>query len=109
MPTLPAPVDDNGNITVPAESGVTIPIREQSNDAIPVPIDISALPLRFLVKGRLDKMLEEDPNNALGQLLVITEEDADQLGTTWKNFVLLDMTVAENPISLWYGKIRRAS
>ncbi len=107
MPTIPGPVDDSGNIIVPAEGGVIIPIREQTNATPPVPIDISAVPMRFLVKGRLDKMLVTNPSEPLGKRLIITETEADSLSVKPHNFQLLDTTDVNLPVALWIGKIRR--
>lgn len=107
MPTIPGPVDESGNITVPAEGGVEIPLKEQTSDTTPVQVDISALPLRFYVKGRLDIVPDVDPEDPLGRLLTITEDEADNLGTSPVSFQLLDETNPDVPIPLWYGTIRR--
>lgn len=88
---------------------MSIPIREQSNATPPVPINISTLPLRFVVKGRISKVLAADPGYALGQLLTLTETEADQLSTTWKSFQLLDESVPSVPVPIWSGKIRRGT
>jgi hypothetical protein len=109
MPTIPGPVDDSGNITVPAEGGVTIPIKEQDNATPPVQIDISALALQFLVKGRLDMVPGPDSNDVKGRLLVITEAEADQLSAKGHDFQLLDLTNPAIPVPLWIGTIRRGT
>lgn len=109
MPTIPGPVDESGNITVPAEGGASIPIKEQTNAEPPVQIDISTLPLRFLVKGRLDINPVVDPGDPFGRLLEITETQADQLSAKGHDFQLLDITDADVPIPLWSGRIRRGS
>jgi hypothetical protein len=107
MPIIPGPVDDQGNITVPSVGGTVIPIRE-SNPADDSPINISATPMRFVVKGRIDKVVPADPNYAQGKLLVLTDDDADELRAEWTSFNLLDETDPLVPIPIWSGKIRRA-
>lgn len=107
MPTIAAPVDESGNITVPMEGGVVIPLREQTSDGTATEIDISAIPMRFLVKGRLNKTVGTDQNNPLGKLLVITEAEADQLSAKGHSFQLLDETNPLLPVVLWSGKIKR--
>lgn len=107
MPVIPAPVDDQGNITVPDVGGVVIPIRE--SDAQGNPVDISAVPMRFYVKGRINKSVTPDPNFAQGKLVVLTDEDADQLRAEWTNFSLLDDSDPLVPVPVWSGQIRRTS
>jgi hypothetical protein len=109
VPTIPGPVDADGNITVPAEGGAVIPVKEQDNQVPPVQQDISSLAMKFLVKGRIDLTPVADPNDPLGRLIVITETLADQLSTKGHDFQLLDMTDPLVPIPLWYGTIRRGS
>jgi hypothetical protein len=108
VPTFLGPVDDNGNITVPAEGGATIPIKEQTTATIPVQIDISAVPMRFFVKGRIDKVVPVDPGDALGKLLTITELEGKNLSFAWHSFQLLDETDSNTPVVIWSGKIRRS-
>ncbi len=105
MPTLPPPVDSNGNITVPQYGGVVIPITMQDPDNAPV--DISAMPLRFVAGNRVDKMLVADPDVPTGRLLILTEDDAKELSTRPLAFALLDQTVAPH-IPVWEGTIRKA-
>jgi hypothetical protein len=107
MPTIPGPVDDNGNIIVPAGGGAVIPIKEQSNATPPVQIDISAVPLVFRVSGRLEITIPVDPNDALGKLLTITESDAEKLSTKAHSFQVLDVTNPLVPVPVWTGKIWR--
>lgn len=109
MPTVSGPVDSNGNITIPAEGGAFIPIRRYDLSDPPVAIDISAIPMRFVVKGRLDIVVPVDPGFAQGKLLTITETQADQLSTKGSSFQLLDETVLSVPIPLWTGTIKRGS
>jgi hypothetical protein len=107
MPTIPGPVDDAGNITVPAEGGATIPIKEMSTDEPSEQIDISSLPLNFYVAGRFEIVPGPNPNDVFGRLLVITEANADILSTKGHPFQLLDLTDPDVPIPLWSGTIRR--
>ena len=109
MPTIPAPVDVDGNITVPAEGGLVVPIKEQTNATPPVPINISATPMRFHVRGRVNKLLTINPNDALGKLLTLTEIEADMLSSSWTSFQLLDETNPLIPVPIWSGKIRRGT
>jgi hypothetical protein len=108
MPTFIGPVDDDGNITVPAEGGAIIPIKEQSNAEPPIQLDISALPFRFFVKGRIDKTLSVDPNDSLGKVLEITETEAENLSESWHPFQLIDESNITVPTVVWAGKIRRS-
>ena len=107
MPVIPGPVDEQGNITVPAAGGVSIPIKEQSNEDPPVPVDISTTPLNFHVYGRFDMVPGVDDNDPLGRMLVIDEATADLLNTKGSEFQLLDMTDPDVPVVLWNGIIRR--
>lgn len=110
MPTIAAPVDLDGNITVPAEGGLSpIPIREETSAALPVAVNISGLSIRFFVRGRISKLLSLDPNNALGKLLTLTDAEALTLSSSWVTFQVIDETNALVPITIWSGKIRRAS
>lgn len=107
MPTIPGPVDDNGNIIIPAGGSVTIPIKEQDNSVPPVQLDISAVPMIFRVEGRIEKSIPADPSDALGKLLTITEEEGEQLSSKAHTFVVLDNTDILLPVSIWIGKIWR--
>lgn len=110
MPTISAPVDLDGNITVPAEGGLSpVPIREETSAVPPVAVNISGLSIRFFVRGRISKMLALDPGNALGKLLTLTETEALTLSSSWVNFQVIDETNLLSPITIWSGKIRRAS
>lgn len=102
---LPPPVDENGNITVNSLEGVTIPISSQ--DSLGAPVNISGVPHRFIVKGRIDKMLVAKPDNVQGKLLEITPEDTDKLGTSPRPFQVLDVTEPSSPITVWAGTIKR--
>lgn len=107
MPTIPGPVDDNGNILVPAGGGVTIPIKEQAPTSPFAQIDIHAIPMTFVVQGRISKSVPVDPADALGKLLTITETEADSLSAKQHSFQLLDMTDPLVPVPVWTGKIWR--
>jgi hypothetical protein len=107
MPVIPGPVDEQGNITVPAAGGVTIPIKEQSPEDPPVQVDISQLPLKFHVYARFDIIPGLDDNDPLGRMLTINGENADQLNVLAHEFQLLDMSDPDVPIPLWSGIIRR--
>jgi hypothetical protein len=107
MPVIPGPVDEQGNITVPANGGVTIPIKEISTGEPSYQIDLSTYPLIFKVNGRFDVVPELNPNDELGRMLVINETMADQLAVKGHEFQLLDIYDPEIPVPLWSGIIRR--
>ncbi len=107
MPVIPGPVDEQGNITVPAAGGVTIPIKEMSPEDPPVQVDISTLPLKFHVYARFDIIPGLNENDPLGRLLTIDELNADQLNVVGHEFQLLDLTDPLVPVPLWSGIIRR--
>lgn len=107
MPTIPGPVDANGNITVPAEGGVTIPVYEQDSSGNPVSIGNN--PYRLFVRGRIQKFLDTHPSDPTAKMLVITEQEADHLPTSWTSFSVFDDSDPQVPVAVWIGKIRRAA
>jgi hypothetical protein len=107
VPELIGPVASNGDIIIPVESGAIIPIRQI--DANSAPIDISAIPMRFFVRGRIDKMLTADPNYAQGKLLTITQDEADKLSSKGQSFSVLDVSNPLVPLPVWSALICRKS
>jgi hypothetical protein len=106
VPTIPPPVDQNGDITVPRKGGLLIPVRMQDADGNP--IDLTNVPLRFVAGTRVDKMLEVDTSFAGGKMLTLTEDECNDFSTRWTSFSLLDVTTTPG-VEVWPGKIRRAS
>ena len=106
MPQVQGPVSANGDIIVPAKSGVVIPISQKDSSGNLV--DISSTPMRLYVRGRIDKMLSTDPNNPQGKLLIITETEANKLSSTAIPFSVLSLNNPEVPQPVWVGKISRS-
>lgn len=106
MRVLPGPVDSQGNITVPSDAGIPkIPISSRLTDG--TPIDLSGVQMRFIVPGRINKVLPEDPSNPLGKSLSIDLEEASKLSVKGNNFSVLDESGAI-PMDVWSGVIRRS-
>jgi hypothetical protein len=106
MVDIPPPVDTDGNITLPREGGVIIPVRMLETDN--TPIDLTTVPLRFLSEGRIDKMLVVDPDYAGGKILILTDEECQIFSGKWVPFSMLDIS-GSPPIEVWPGKIRRGT
>lgn len=94
-------VDVHGNIYVHTRTGVTIPIRDQTEAQ--VPISLAGRIWHFETPG-LRKELVTDPADSAGLILVITAEEAQALDPDVSTpFLVTDETGEER----WAGKIRR--
>ena len=96
------------SITVHGRGSLVLPFAMK--DAVGAPIDISEKVIYFEVDGiPIREQLEADPNNALGQRLVLERTQIATLKKTPSKFSIVDETLSVDDlfVVLWTGTIAR--
>lgn len=101
-------IEDGAHITVHGRGTLRIPFGLETEDGTQQ-LDISGLPLVFEVDGApISEPLMPDPDDALGQLIVVERAQIQTLGQTALPFAVIDESEKDADIYtvLWAGTIK---